>query len=82
VCLAEARPSVQQDQRRIPEALAADQDPLIDSAKPEIANLRDAPGLHLSVWAAKIVASYPDASCGHHRLRTVNNERTNHPSAR
>ncbi len=42
--LAEARPAMQKDQRRIGEALAADHHPLIDTAEPEIGDLRDAAG--------------------------------------
>ena len=51
--LGEARPSVQQEQRRIGEALAPDQHPLIDPAKAEIVDLRDTAANHPAVWTAE-----------------------------
>ncbi len=40
--LAEARPAVQVDQRRVGQVAAADQHPLVDTAEPALAHLGDA----------------------------------------
>jgi hypothetical protein len=47
--LAEPGPAMQQDQRRIRDALATDHHPLVDPADPEIPDLGDAAGPRLAV---------------------------------
>jgi hypothetical protein len=51
--LAQPRPPVQEDQRRVGDALATDHHPLIEPAEPAIRDLGDAAGHELTVWPAE-----------------------------